>query len=587
MKFAILRREPCFRWLALTLPLVMIATWPMAATASRLRFDQDFAYGDMLHFAFPLLFAWSPAFAFLPLRSKVWSYEEALPVSLLELLRTRIAALCIALAVPVLGIMLVFLVVREGRVVVPVLQITANLLALAGTLALLPFTWSPTSSRVSGFQMGALALVATGLLALLEFSWSGAVYVFLIPVLCWRFQRWTPVVFEREALGGHVARMRPLENWLEELSPLRLVIWRSTFLRPRALGMLVACVASLALMRVNFFLAWMFAFQGPWLLARLGLNVLNGIDALPVSRARLIVPALLPSLFALWAGVWLQRFVDHPSHRWSLLTEDVQLDTVSAQRLGPDGEHANHVVGPASLWRLHTGTEPLIVTAPWGESARLTAHPIFWGAGVSVVNPYDVEPSSSVRFLGWQLMRAVEATTGERFSEEELLAPYSVRRKGEAEVVVADLRAPDLRENGLARMAPPRPEPSEGMLAYLGVTMAWALAVGFALRGGVPPADRLAWRWRFAWRTLGIGSVVALLLACVVVLLEDEVVLATLRSMTERSLGAWLGSSVLGWLALHTALVALVLFLAARRLPRIEVPPAPKVGWGRQAASVF
>ncbi|MEQ1891118.1 MAG: hypothetical protein ABL998_01140 [Planctomycetota bacterium] len=584
MKFAILWREPCFRWLALTLPMVMLATWPMAALPATLTFGRDFGYGDMLYFRFPLLVAWGPALAFLPLRPKVWSYEAALPLSLLDLLRTRIAAFFLALAVPVLGLTLVFLALREGRVVAPVLRIAANLLTLAGALALLPFAWSPTSSRVSVLQAGGLVLVALVLVELVQFSWSGAVYLVLIPVLYWRFQHGTPVVFRQEERGGKAASARLFDGWLEGLSPLRLVIWRSTFLRPRGLLMLVALVF-VAFVPFNPGLLWLF-FQGPWVFVRLGLNVLNGIDALPMSRARLAVPALLPPLLALLAGVWLQRGTHRPLASWSLLAERVQLDSVKSERLGQEGAFENHVVGPASLWRLHTGPEPLIVTAPWGESARLAPHPIFWGANVSVVNPYDVEAASSVRFLGWQLARAVEATTGVRVSEEELLAPYPVRGgKNEAEVV-GDLRSRVERDEDLAQ-PPPRPVPRRGMLVYMAVAVIWSLAVALVLCGRVPPADERAWRWRLAGRVLGIGAIAGVLIAVLAVEIGDHVVLPVLMSITERKLDALLGSSVFGWLGLLAAFTTSVLVVAARRLPRIEVPTAPKVGWGREEAPVF
>lgn len=125
------------------------------------------------------------------------------------------------------------------------------------------------------------------------------------------------------------------------------------------------------------------------------------------------------------------------------------------------------------------------------------------------------------------------------------------------------------------------------MLVYMAVAVIWSLAVALVLCGRVPPADERAWRWRLAGRVLGIGAIAGVLIAVLAVEIGDHVVLPVLMSITERKLDALLGSSVFGWLGLLAAFTTSVLVVAARRLPRIEVPTAPKVGWGREEAPVF
>jgi hypothetical protein len=136
------------------------------------------------------------------------------------------------------------------------------------------------------------------------------------------------------------------------------------------------------------------------------------IDPLPISRISIFPHIYLPLVAAFAAGLAI-GWIDY-------------------ELRGPHGGmihyHGDRIQVPEDAWELTTeGRAPLIV-APWGESYRPMAYPLYRGSRFVVYNPYERAESSSTRFVDYQLARAVEAIHGSAYLPTEGAAAVSDRR---------------------------------------------------------------------------------------------------------------------------------------------------------------
>jgi hypothetical protein len=295
------------------------------------------------------------------------------------------------------------------------------------------------------------------------------------------------------------------------------------------------------------------------------LRVLRDVGHLPIPRARLAPWVLLPPLGALlagFAGIALRQHLDPGVDR----AEEVDLRS--------RGEHSERVSVPGALLVPVLGREPLVVTAPWGESAALRPEPLVPGSPLAFANPYDIAPDSSLDFVAWQLSRAVRAAHGVEVAPEELRERYLSMLDGR---VIGPFFGQRLRRDHpeLERVARP------GRVGWMAVTvvLGWLLACAFATRGNVPPPDRTAWR-RARRRVYACSVAAGVLLVLLLVLPFAQV--GRLDGVQDALAGA-LVRAVGGneWIV-PAAAVALAIAgyrWLARRFARLEVPPPLKRTW--------
>jgi hypothetical protein len=129
---------------------------------------------------------------------------------------------------------------------------------------------------------------------------------------------------------------------------------------------------------------------------------LEWLLVLPVSRRRLLLMLLLPSVAVLMALLRLNGYLrlDAKAPAVSTGYSDVWQQKKTA------GSGTPNVLVPASLWRWAWGWKAPVIQSPWGEQ---TEPKTFIRLGFAFYNPYSVAPDNSARFLKWQLVRATEA----------------------------------------------------------------------------------------------------------------------------------------------------------------------------------
>lgn len=368
----------------------------------------------------------------------------------------------------------------------------------------------------------------------------------------------------------------PSEAAWWRLGQVNRVLLRSLVLRPKTAWALVmfpvfALVSALAGFGTGQLNAIVFILIIS--LTPLQMNLLEGSDALPISRTRVLpwltLPLLAVVLFVSTVG-WLLKtdrpFSDDPPYA------QIQLDW--------DHDRKSPVLEvPVRLWSWATAPVSPIVQAPWGETFE--PEPVkALGRATPLINTFDVGPNSTVRFARWQASRALDAA--------------GVHRQGP---VLEDRFLPGLdpteRLSNLTRYVletPPIsiPRPSWhrraiGLHTLLSI-LAWGILTRIALRSRKPRRG-LARQLQAPWAThvsLGFWLFVTLRQ-----LASPSGWARSLYQVTEAWIDQLLGASSLAWSAMALALFAALYTWVLRGFLRTETPPLAKPDLGHDAAPIY
>jgi MFS family permease len=235
------------------------------------------------------------------------------------------------------------------------------------------------------------------------------------------------------------------------------------------------------------------------------------IDALPVSRKRLLNVLVLPFVVALAIGYWGGR-------AYFAVMESRSPSAINVIHFVQDNEDDNYYLYvPYDAMEILWGGRAPDTVAPWGESREGWAKPLFRGCPVKMYTPYHTPPGSSIDFAAWQISRAIEAVYGESVSPEEIKDRYLRKR-----------------DNGTATLIPKRLKIAEDYprfrritpsgpffpLVFATVFVVWMLAMSVyfqAHRAGISNRKRTVVMWILLgimmlwWISMFLGPAVRLL----------------------------------------------------------------------------
>ncbi|WP_145061669.1 hypothetical protein [Engelhardtia mirabilis] len=543
----------------------------------------------------PLLLGLVVFTTLLPIRTRVREFERALPVTMRELVLTRLGLGLFALGVPIAVMTAVLAVDAPSRYRSVLLLAGGNLLMSAALALILIFRWKPTVRRLpltDTITAGCVGVAIAALPAGFNQPLLAIPYGLLAAVVLVDLRRRAPLEIPADDPPSapdtrRVDHGSPAGTGTRlGLSPLVFVMLRSVALRP--LPMLMLAVALLSAFIPGYSNPWFLIGYPFWMVmvsVKHGLSPLHGLHALPISRDRMLPFLMLPSLIAVALGTGVRGlFFPTPFLSYDVLAASVQLDNGIERANGvEEEEYRLHVEVPPRAWALGLDPRDGGVTAPWGETCEPLRHRLFWGVSSFVYNPYDVAPDNTVRFLSWQLSRALRDVHGLELSADEVLARYLSECNPGDSIGEESWRIPKGAPWG---PLPDRDHNRTGGWFLFGVLL-WFGACWFALRDPRPLASTCP-RWRRRLRTYGLGTLaISALIAISSLALSDRTALLVLGARIHRWLDGALASSPIAWTALLLGLVLACLALLRRRLRRIEVPRRPKTGFVPKEVAIF
>lgn len=614
MNTSIYRRSPALRWLPFSWAFTSVFAWVLSGTLSRFH-ELDMGDTSLLwEVLTPVLLGslqGSIVVAKLAgMHVRAHGFELGLPIAQRSIVRQRLAMRLTVFVSPVL-FACVTTWIRAGHVV-PTGAILAAGLATASAICsatcIFHAFW-PRAAKLDASQLIMLTPFALLLLfspmAFSEMGIRGYGAPVLVPLAISLLVRCFQVCefrFDEPLAIGPAWSERPATQATSgdpavltspPLGPLRWSFLRGAFLRLETMPVMALFVffaftgiSSLFGTLLTFFALSVFLSAA---LLRKALPAIGGFAGLPIPRRRLAPWLLLPVL-----GIALMTPV---------LKEAGPLDDVDRYRfpggvavdypasddfLGGEGSRHSHVRVPGHHWRFANLDEDRTVTAPWGESVTPLAHPVFWGSSVITYNPYDVEGTSSVRFMAWQLGRAIREIHGVSLTEAEVLERW-----------YADLTLPNLRET-VAEVRPrrrtaaefglavrPGRSPAGGWMNVFTIVLGWCIGgIGSMLirrpSYGVGRARRqLLFRVTLAFATGAVGATLVFAGA------KDPFLAGAVDAKLRGAL-SWVTGGHTGWLVALTAATAVLgYWILVRRLERIEIPPPLKNGWTGKPRGVF
>lgn len=537
---------------------------------------------------------------FLPIRIRVREFERALPIRTRDAVLARMATTWLSLFAPLCVATAVFAAFPvEGLWQVPVY----GALALASAVSVV-FVYRPRRAALGVVETVAVVAAGLGVLVASAIAPMGAfsVAAAIIVGAC------LATISSRTGHGAAADDPRaeparstgaPADLGVRLFGPLRWTLLRSTALRPQSLVFFaLAAIAPAAFAGGNRALLVWIAVLVAGTSLRLGLQSLHGLGGLPVSRERLLRYAAVPSLVVLVASVVASTMIPRPFTGIEPFSRGVAIDGASDDTLTDHDVYRDHVRVPPSFWRIGTRGDA-VVTAPWGETAEVLAHPLWPGSDVVAYNPYDVDVMSSARFLEWQLSRALVAVHGDApdpdaaaeawvasgFSDDDE-GPWAWRRGLPMKVSLPRLRDADSTEYGYA-LDPWRDAPRRAGFAALQVTLLWLVLCAFVLRPNVPDARGRQWRRALQSDGFGVVLLVALALAVVVYEAGDRALIQVLEASAGQWIDARIGGTPWAWAGLVLAVAASGYALLRWRIGRIEVPPLALNGWTKKPVAIF
>ena len=588
----LLRQDPAMAYFALVfrfvfpLSFVVITWWATLSSHAQAGGPEDFG----LHptFTMSAMLLWLATHG--PMgqgRIRVFEYQLSLPISARKLVGLRLAVHLL----PGLALFAIVLVLASpsGSIGSP-LDLHAAALCSAWAVSILSlFAWQPNRPRIDSSRVYALlTILGTSVLALPFFAPRLALLLTLpsgawLVIHLWRRVPQTMCLAEDQLSSGSP----PGESTPGESTPGGSTPAATRERAGSLAGSLNVWIARRAIFRPRFLLfapaAFFFPMSVQWdigftllylpmtvyftvaLLQSLA-GILRDFGHLPISRRTLAAWILLPSAIIFLAGT----FAGHTlGGSWS--TSELRRE-VSLSFRPPDKEFWRtretwHLQVPGELLRFHWGKEPILIEAPWGETATIEPKSLFWGFPLRLINPYDVElEKNSAEFIAWQFSRAVQDAYGITVAPETLQARFMIES-------MTGKRFRRYRLGWDYPDAKARSYPGGRLAVGLCLsTLLWALALLALTAVRLPPRDRARWKWRVAARTtLGV-LVVGFLGAIYIFGMTHGQIHAKLRSTMEGPMELWITSHP--WVSAILSLAALVAIyrLAMRQIERMESP---------------
>jgi hypothetical protein len=373
---------------------------------------------------FACLVAWTVSNSWdLLLVQPIGLWDRAWPVLDKTLIRTRLAAPCVAGWVPNLASLvataaLCTLGVVEARQLGTALLDGALLFALTALLSLASHQFARRAELALSVTAGLIAVLfsvgfirvsqgpALGWLSvesavLLECGLGSgaalAVYLFMRAERWWAERAWRvdsgPLALGRGSLtpsGG--------PRWKA------WVIFRAFYADFGAIW-LVVILFLLLFWRTPTLTTWvaLSAWLG-WVSPKLGLFSAGPFQAhLPISRRRVFILSLVPFLvFVVLGSLFENRALSYPR----AVTPGWYMKDILAA--GPRGANLDEqrLLVPSFLWRA-TLDEPPMITAPNGQSRRLAGFQVVRGLPLTLYNPFDARVRDEPGFVAYQLSRAL------------------------------------------------------------------------------------------------------------------------------------------------------------------------------------
>jgi hypothetical protein len=293
------------------------------------------------------------------------------------------------------------------------------------------------------------------------------------------------------------------------------------------------------------------------------------VDALPVSRRRilsvLVIPYILVLVMGYGAGLVTMR----------ILEAEGRPQPEAMRYFQYRGDDHFYLWVPAGALEFAWDGEPPTMVSPWGEEHEAWCRPLFRGSRIKVYSPYQTPEGCSIEFVAWQISRAVEKIYGESI-QPELIAEKFLRERadggaaliGQSLTIQSDF--PHLR----------RVNPGGPVFPVLlgSVWTLWMLAIAVylrAFRAGVSRAKRKA--------TL-VGILAALMMMWIVEsfiapmlkLVNIDGCLGLIITVFDRA-GQSVGATAAVWL-ISLSVSAAAYLLALRQFRRAEAPPQQKAG---------
>jgi hypothetical protein len=517
-------------------------------------------------------------------RNRAGELQLTLPVPLRTLVGLRMLALLLVgwLPLAITAAAMLLGVHVPGAREVMLRAAGASALAWAAWVALC-FAWRPARPRLDSLP-AFLAISASGLglawTALQAPAIAAPVALLLLAVAGTAAWRGVPAVMELHGAASERTRAREataagtsfrgaersLRGWIARRT---LLLGRNVALLFGATFMTFSIVGDDGFVHSN--LAFAIFFAG--LYVANSTRVLRDVAHLPIPRTRLTRWVLLPPLIAILAGfcgILVARALDPGAH-WA-----TEVDLLRRRGAAAEGSQSpgQRLQVPGALMRPVLGLEPFVVTAPSGESATLVPEPLVPGLPLAFANPYDIAPDSSIDFVAWQLSRAVRAAYGVQVEPDELRERYLSVLDGRVIGPFFDQRFQDDHPEILGVARP-------GLVGWglALIVLGWLLAGWWTTRPNVPAGDRAGW-WRGrAWVWLLELAAALGLLAIVFGPFQWKQRLPGVQDSLAAALVGALGGHE--WVLPSIAAVVAVLGYAwlARRLARMEVPPALKRTW--------
>ncbi|MEM6569639.1 MAG: hypothetical protein AAF957_14615 [Planctomycetota bacterium] len=524
---------------------------------------------------------------------RVQPVERMLPMPTRSVVLQRMAGTWIGLMAPLVGGALVWALALRSAEEAALLGLVVLRGATALTFAVaLLFAYRPRVVRPSALTLGSLVIVGIAVVVGMGVADSFAVDVAvavaaaaLVATVWTRLAGWTPV--DDPAIGQPERRATSSRSLADVFGPTRWALLRSTVLRPAVLFILVLGGAFFAVVgnESAVFALWLPALVIDGAL-RLGLSTLHGTDGLPLPRRRVLAYASLPSLLVLTAAAGVRSLQEPQAPPFARVSPIVRIDGASDDTLVAEFDYEDHVRVPAHLWRFAGSPAEAIVVAPWGETAEMIPHPVFWGASTCVYNPYDVRSTSSGRFLAWQVARALNDVHGADVTPEAVRARWLPSLDLEACIGGQHIREADAEDWGIAAPAHPGIPNRFGFGAFL-VALAWLAIGAFTLRRNVPSRSGATWDRLMRHQAAPMVLVFALVILAQFMWTTDRALLSVLAAQLHLALDAALGSSPWAWAILVLGVQGVGLAYLTRRVDRIEVPPLPTNGWTKKEVAIW
>jgi hypothetical protein len=143
------------------------------------------------------------------------------------------------------------------------------------------------------------------------------------------------------------------------------------------------------------------------------LNRVGLIDALPISRRRILAVLLLPGTLMVASGYAVGRV--------GLVIGDNRSELVTYRK---DQECCHYLYVPARCLKLALDGRAPENGSPWGETHPAYTQPLFRGSRAVLYSPYHTPPGSSIEFVALQISRATAAVYGRAVPPEEIRERY-------------------------------------------------------------------------------------------------------------------------------------------------------------------